>query len=60
VEAGPAFRQGSYLHFGVAAGAGLERRVGALKIAPGGRHTGWQCSFGMVPNEIAVLVGVRY
>ena len=38
VEVGPAFRQGSYLpHFGVAAGADLERRVGALKIAPGVR-----------------------
>lgn len=61
VEVGPAFRQGSYLpHYGVAAGAGLEKRVGALKIAPGVRYTRWQGSFGMIPNEIAMLLGVRY
>jgi hypothetical protein len=61
LEAGPAFRQGSYLrHFGAAAGAGMERRIGPLTIAPGVRYTKWQREFGMVPNEIAILLGVRY
>lgn len=61
VEAGPAFRQGPYLpHYGGTAGAGVERRVGPLKIAPGLRYTRWQGSIGLVPNEIAMLVGVRY
>jgi hypothetical protein len=61
VEAGPAFRQGSYLpHFGVAAGAGVERRVGALKLAPEVRYTRWQESFSLVPNEVAVLLGVKF
>ncbi len=61
LEVGPAFRQGSYLpHFGVAAGAAVERRVGALKIAPGVRYMRWQESLGLVPNEVAVILGVRY
>ena len=61
VEAGPAFPPGSYLpHFGVAVGAGVERRAGALKITPGLRYTRWQGSIGMVPNEIAMLVGIGY
>ncbi len=61
VEGGPAFRQGSYLpHFGVAAGAAVERRLGALKIAPGVRYYRWQGSVGMISNEVAVLLGIRY
>ncbi|HXA51407.1 MAG TPA: hypothetical protein VNV86_13920 [Candidatus Acidoferrum sp.] len=60
VEAGPAFHQGSYLpHFGVAAGAGVERRVQTFKITTGLRYTRWQTSFGQAPNEVTVLLGVR-
>jgi hypothetical protein len=45
VELGPSFRlpQGLYgaSHYGVAAGAGVEARVGPLKIAPAFRFTQW-------------------
>lgn len=61
VEAGPAFRQGSYLpHYGATAGVGVEGRLGPLKIAPELRYTRWQGSIGLLPNEIAMLLGVRY
>jgi len=69
VELGPAFRllQGVYgaSPYGVAAGAGVEARVGHLKMAPGLRFTHWArrdppASTDPRRSEFAILTGFSF
>ena len=66
VEMGPSFRllQDVYgaTPYGVTAGAGVEERVGSLKIRPGVRFTHWAqhafpASTDPLRNEVAILTG---
>ena len=66
VQMGPSFRllQDVYgaAPYGIAAGAGVEERVGRLKIAPGLRFTHWAqhnppASTDPRRSEIAILTG---
>jgi hypothetical protein len=69
IEAGPTFRllQDVYgaMPYGVAAGAGVETRVGFFKITPGVRFTRWarptpSLSTDPRQNEVAVLTGLSF
>jgi hypothetical protein len=69
VEGGPAFRTTGNLnftptHYGAAAGFGVEKRWGALSIAPVVRYTRWarersNGSFGSLqPNQVELLLAI--
>ena len=70
-EFGPSFRlDGNFngpmpSHYGVAAGAGVQARLGKLKISPAVRYTGWGKARspqggGTFRNEVETLVGFSF
>lgn len=73
VEAGLTYRSGPSVleaagfavvglpRFGFTAGAGVSRRLGPLKLAPGVRYTRWQTNdSGLKPDEANLLLGVTF
>jgi hypothetical protein len=71
VEAGPSFRLSGNLngydpsHIGFTAGAGIETRWRALRIAPAVRYTRWATDgalreFRTLPNQIEFLAGFSF
>jgi hypothetical protein len=66
VELGPSFRLPQQVNSdlsttGITAGAGVEFRIGALKVAPALRYTHWSSDqTGVTQNQATLLVGISF